>query len=1104
MSRGFYILVFIYVLNIYFAFEGRSNVKVYSVDDGLSQSSISCLFQDSDGYLWIGTQDGLNLFNGYTFHIFRYQPTDSTSISSNNILSICEDKDGFIWVGTDNGLNRFNKKKWEFKNYILRNPESNARINIPVLDVFQDSQNKIWAKTQAKLYYYYENADSFFTTNSYDISSSIIQDVNSSQIIDSDSNMLWVGTDDGLFIFDPYDGVLVNKYAHKSTNKNSLSSNNIKCIFKDDKNNIWIGTSNGLNKYIKGSDNFKRIYPSKSSNSVLGDDINFLLQLTEDIILVGTGKGLCNLRISDGEILNQSVFEEYEIHLNQNNFLSALKDGSDVLWLGTIRGLIKRDLKGNKFELFNFKKNSFPGIGSYDIASIAIDDRNRLWLGTWGEGFSIIENGKVKTFRTSQYGNNFNTGKDYVHSIFFKDKNEIWLGTRDGVAVFDPRTKRTYELCNLKKGIDCSLLRNSRVYFMYKMNKESYLIGTNIGLVFYNEEEGRAEKYNTLNSDTLSVDFDIVYCVKRDKNSNLWFGTNNGVVVTDNSLNVKLHFQHDLTKTTKNILSDNNIYAIYEDQKGRIWIGTKSGLNLYLPHEHRFKIITEKEGLPNNLIYAMHEDNSGNLWMSTNQGLVKLEPDSYEISSYGITDGLQSTEFNLGASFKNPKTGKLYFGGINGLNRFDPDSLIKNQYIPNVVVTSIEFIARDGTEKVFFTGDSLITIKSKTPVTISYSALDFTHPEKNRYKYRLSLKNKKDEDDWFDAKNRNFVTFQGLSPGNYLFQVKGTNSDGIEYPEPTSVELLVKPEIWESKTAYFFYILMVVGLAYSFVHYRTRTLRKLNREYKERERINRQVQKQKEELVVKNKNITDSINYAKRIQEAIMPSISTVRRILPNSFVLHMPKDIVSGDFYWIHEKENKVFIAAVDCTGHGVPGAFMSIIGFELFRKITNAQGIENPSDILNTLNADFAEIFRDVSDFTLRDGMDMAFCVFDKSTRILEFSGAFNPLYIIRDNKISEIKGNRFSVGIETFPEEDKLFKNHSIALEDDDMVFIFSDGYADQFGGPEGKKYKYRRFRHLLLTIHKLPLEVQQDLLQKSILEWKGELDQVDDILVIGFKP
>jgi serine phosphatase RsbU (regulator of sigma subunit) len=181
-----------------------------------------------------------------------------------------------------------------------------------------------------------------------------------------------------------------------------------------------------------------------------------------------------------------------------------------------------------------------------------------------------------------------------------------------------------------------------------------------------------------------------------------------------------------------------------------------------------------------------------------------------------------------------------------------------------------------------------------------------------------------------------------------------------------------------------------------------------------------------------------------------------------------------------------------------------MSIIGFELFRKITNTQGIENPSEILNTLNADFAEIFRDVSDFTLRDGMDMAFCVFDKKTRILEYSGAFNPLYIIRDNKISEIKGDRFSVGIETFPEEQKVFKNHSIALEHDDMVFIFSDGYADQFGGPEGKKYKYRRFRHLLLTIHKLPLEVQRDLLQKSIMEWKGELDQVDDILVIGFKP
>jgi serine phosphatase RsbU (regulator of sigma subunit) len=312
---------------------------------------------------------------------------------------------------------------------------------------------------------------------------------------------------------------------------------------------------------------------------------------------------------------------------------------------------------------------------------------------------------------------------------------------------------------------------------------------------------------------------------------------------------------------------------------------------------------------------------------------------------------------------------------------------------------------------------------------------------------------------------------------------------------------VIETPFWKTNSAKIFYVIFLALLIVYTFRIRTRTLRRLNQQYKEREIVTKKIEKQKEELSIKNKNITDSINYAQRIQLALMPSQKVFKTIFPESFILYMPKDIVSGDFYWVNEIDDRVFFAVVDCTGHGVPGAFMSIIGFELFRRITTIEKVKKPSNILNNLNEDFARIFKDVEDITVRDGMDLAFCTIDKKRKVLEFAGAFNSIYIIRDNKIMEIKGNRFSIGLSDADDDNMEFVNHEISLEDDDVIYLFSDGYADQFGGPEGKKFKYRRFRHLLLTVHQLPMERQYDFLKQSIMEWKGELEQVDDILIMG---
>jgi serine phosphatase RsbU (regulator of sigma subunit)/CHASE3 domain sensor protein len=295
-------------------------------------------------------------------------------------------------------------------------------------------------------------------------------------------------------------------------------------------------------------------------------------------------------------------------------------------------------------------------------------------------------------------------------------------------------------------------------------------------------------------------------------------------------------------------------------------------------------------------------------------------------------------------------------------------------------------------------------------------------------------------------------------------------------------------------------------------------LLKMREDLRENERVleakvierTEEVVRQKEEIETKNqelevlyKHVTDSIKYAKRIQEAILPPDSLVKRVLPNSFVLYKPKDIVSGDFYWIDEKDGKTMFAAVDCTGHGVPGAFMSIVGYNILKHSVNNNNFTTPALILDALNEGVSEtLHHGHEESNAKDGMDLSFCTIDYKKMELQYAGAFNPLYIIREGELLQTKADKFPIGL-FLGEEKKKFTNHTFKLQHGDVIYIFSDGYADQFGGPNGKKFMANHFRDLLLGVHKFPIDKQKEILNKTIEEWRGPLDQVDDILVIGVK-
>jgi serine phosphatase RsbU (regulator of sigma subunit) len=304
------------------------------------------------------------------------------------------------------------------------------------------------------------------------------------------------------------------------------------------------------------------------------------------------------------------------------------------------------------------------------------------------------------------------------------------------------------------------------------------------------------------------------------------------------------------------------------------------------------------------------------------------------------------------------------------------------------------------------------------------------------------------------------------------------------------------------------YSLLLFGLVVALVivlilRLQTRLLVRTRKLLKEKEQALDLVDKQRTELEIKDKDLTDSLVYAQRIQEALLPSQAYFSRHFNDSFILFKPKDIVSGDFYWIGEKDEKIFVVAADCTGHGVPGALMSVIGHEVIEKTINDIGIENPSEILGVLNRALEKTFSREKNIgtIIRDGMDVGICVIEKKNRKMQFAGAFFPLYLIRNNRLTEIRGDKIIIGMNP---EGVPYKNHDIDLLEDDVFYLFSDGYVDQFGGEGNKKFMYRRFRYLLLNIHSYPFNDQKAVLEENIRSWMGKNQQVDDMLVIGFKP
>jgi len=1078
--------------------------KHISLEDGLSQSAPSCILQDKDGFMWFGTQSGLNRYDGRTFTYYKKDLKNDNSLSDNYVYSITEDKSENIWIATQFGLNKLNKKTGRFTRY-LHNPSKPESISEGrVYGVYVDRFGFVWVKTNNALNKL-DTATQKFThyEHYYDRFANVVAN-RPIPILEDDDGNIWAGTNDGLNLFNKQFEQF-QRFQYDEKNLNSISNNIINAICFDKKGNLWIGTNQGLNKFNLKRKTFTRFYNNpKDPNSISGNNVTAIFMDYKGFLWFGTTTGLNKYNESNNKFIRYIGSNDNPDGLNNSNILAIYQDFSKNLWIGTFGGgLNKFDMKSNKFQVYRRSKgaNSIP-LSENNIYSIYVEDNNKtIWIGTLGGGINIYnrETGLVEYINknTSPERRILN---DDIHALFKDSNGMLWIGTKIGISIYNKSTKQTLKLSDyIKKDLSIT----TRVNAIFEDKNKNVWIGTvDQGLFMVNIQNynikaftSKKNKNETINHNSLASTG--IYSIIEDKNGYIWIGTDNGLNKYD-PYNDKFSTYRN-NPNDQNSISGDVIIEVFEAKDETIWIGTTTGLNKYNKNKNNFTYYTEKDGLPEETVYDIEEDAKGNLWFSTNRGIARFDVKKNIFRSFKIGDGLQSLEFNNGTSFKTNK-GELFFGGINGFNSFYPDSMSENYNIPPIVITSIEKINNLGKQEIYKEGKNtyLLTYKDHT-ITIEFAALEYTDPMSNNYAYMMEgLK-----DEWFDCGNRNAATFSNLPPGEYKFKVKGSNNDLVWNDRGIEINIIVKPPFWSSIWAYTFYGIIIFSIIFSIIKMRTRKLRNANEILREKQLAALEIAKQKEVLTIKNKSITDSINYAKRIQVAMMPSEFLFKKHFPESFVLYKPKDIVSGDFYWIMERNNKIFIAAVDCTGHGVPGAFMSIIGFDLLRNITKDRGIENPAQILDELNKGVSDTFsKNVDNQKVKDGMDIALCVINKNNNTIEYAGAFNPLYLIRDNNIIEIHASRFSVGMLDDVAGEK-FDYHVVPIQPNDMVYLFTDGYPDQFGGPLGKKFKFRRFRHLLSTIHNLPLSKQKAFLDENIENWRGELEQVDDILVIGLK-
>ena len=910
-----------------------------------------------------------------------------------------------------------------------------------------------------------------------------------------------------------------------------LKHNTIRCMLQDKIGNLWIGTAGGVSKYDGKSFTHFTEKEGLSNNIVLS-----MLEDKSGNLWFGTWGG--GVSKYDGKSFTH--FTEKE-GLCNSAVVSMLEDKSGNLWFGTAGGVSKYD--GKSFTHFTEKE----GLSNNIVLSMLEDISGNLWFGSYGGGVSKFD-GKSFTHFTEKEGLSNND----VRSILEDKSGNLWFCTDGGVSKYDGNRVEAIEDAEKRgelipqrtqqdlKKINGKLVK-SFTHFTEKEGLSNNSVGSILedksGNLWFGTNGGGVSKYDgksfTHFTENEGLSNNTVWSILEDKSGNLWFGTDGGVSKYDGK-----SFTHF---TEKEGLSNNTVWSILEDKGGNLWFGTEGGgVSKY--DGKSFTYFTEKEGLSNNSVLSMLEDKSGNLWFGSRFGLAKLsyeklveindkvkfnkiQADEILFKNYTYEDGFLGIGVNGGKTICEDKNGTIWVAANERLTAFHPQGENTDTFAPNIQLTSIALFNEnikwvnlekkkdstltlgngvsvgnfefDGITKWYGLPENLSLAYNNNYLTFNFIGITQKQSKKVKYQYKLEGI----DENWSAITNRTEAPYGNLPHGTYIFKVKAMNSEGY-WSEEFHYTFTIRPPWWKT---IWFRTLAVFSLLFTlYLLYRWRTASMRARQKQLENTIHdrtREVVHQKELIEEKQKEITDSINYAKRIQYSLLAHDDLLKNNLPEHFVLFKPKDIVSGDFYWATEKlvidnvNRQFYLAVCDSTGHGVPGAFMSLLNISFLNEGINEKNIIEPNKVFDHVRNRLTENVDGGA-----DGMDAILIQFDFEKNRMHYTAANNAPLLIRNNTIQELQKDKMSVGRSDKTNPFQLF---NLTLEKGDCLYFYTDGYADQFGGEKGKKFKNTNLNKLLLEIHQLPLTEQNEKLIVAFEKWRGDLEQVDDVCVIGIR-
>ena len=808
-----------------------------SLEQGLSQSVVLSILQDSRGFLWFGTQDGLSRYDGYEFVIYKHDPEHENSLSDNFISVIVEDDRGYLWIGTNSGgLNRFDPVTGQFNHYIHDSDDPNSLSANSVQVVYSDQDGRLWVGTTGGGLNRFDPTTGEFThfKNDPDNPDSLIDD-NVETIYQDREGVLWVGTHSGMVRFDRQTESF-HHYINDPDDPKSLINDEVMAIFEDQSGTLWVGTNGGLERFDRENGQFIHFQnDSEDTHSLSDDSVNSIIEDVEGNLWIGTGGGGLNRFDSQTEQFISFKNDPNDPESLSNDHVQKMyEDRAGVMWIGTFgAGLNKYDPKRQKFAHHKSDPNDINTLSSNIIWSINQDRNGEIWIGTAGSGLDRFDrkNGRVTHYQNDP-DNQHSLSDDAVWSSFQDRDGVMWFGTSKGLDRFNPVEE---EFTNYAAEL---------IFSIYQDGDGNLWVGTwGGGMGKFDQETEEFTFYQNDPDDPFSLSYDSVVKIYPDGKGGLWLATfNGGLNHFDPETERFTRYQHDPDNPQS--LSHNTVLSVYQDEDGVLWAGTSGGLDKFESTSGTFNHYREKDGLPNNTIYGILEDDQGNLWLSTNLGLSKFNTRTETFRNFDTGDGLQSNEFNQGSYYKS-SSGEMFFGGVNGINSFFPQEVQDNNYIPPIFITGFQLfnvLVDPGEEsplkKPVEESDAIELTYQDDFFGFQFASLHYSAPDENQYAYMMEGLDK----EWNFIGNRRYAGYTNVPPGEYTFRVKGSNSDGLWNEAGASINITITPPFWQT---WWFRILaaaLLVGGAFGVFSLRVRAIQS------QKENLEIQVSERTEEL----------------------------------------------------------------------------------------------------------------------------------------------------------------------------------------------------------------------------------------------------------------